>query len=135
VTIIISLSGHFFMFVKDVPPVLPTVGTALGLTATTALALLVGRRLSEKDREYLLISSLLLLTIATGTAMGLVVPREYVVETALSLPRTLDMTSLLLTIHVICATATAAAVPHTLMSHVAAPITYLAVKARRLEKA
>jgi nitrate reductase gamma subunit len=135
VAIITSLFGHFFMFVKEVPPALPKLGTAMGLTATAALALLVAGRLSEKDREYLLISTLLLLTAATGTAMSLAAPREYVVEIALSLPQTLDAASVLLVVHVICATTTAAAVPYTLMSHVATPVAYLAVKSRRLEKA
>ena len=135
VAIITLLFGHFFMFVKEVPPVLLKLGTATGLTATAALALLVAGRLSEKDREYLLISTLLLLTAATGSAMGLAAPREYVVEIALSLPQTLDAAGVLLVVHVFCATVTAAAVPYTLMSHVVTPVAYLAVKSRRLEKA
>jgi hypothetical protein len=135
VAIITSLFGHFFIFIKEVPPVLPKLGTALGLTATVALALLVARRISERDREYLLVSTLLLLTAVTGTAMGVAAPREYVVEAALSLPRTLDVASVLLIVHVLCATAAAVAVPYTLMSHVVTPMTYLAVKSRRLEKA
>ncbi len=55
------------------------------------------------------------------------------VEIALSLKQTLDAAGALVVVHVICATATAAAVP--LTSHVATPVAYLAVKSRRLEKA
>jgi hypothetical protein len=58
--------------------------------------------------------------------------REYVVEIALSLKQTLDAASALV-VHVICATARAAAVP--LISLVVTPVAYLAVKSRRLEKA
>jgi hypothetical protein len=59
--------------------------------------------------------------------------REYVVEIALSLKQTLDAAGALVVVHVICATATAAAVP--LISLVVTPVAYFAVKSRRLEKA
>jgi hypothetical protein len=59
--------------------------------------------------------------------------REYVVEIALSLKQTLDAAGALVVVHVICAAATAAAVP--LISLVATPVAYFAVKSRRLEKA
>ncbi|MCC6031557.1 MAG: hypothetical protein LM566_01415 [Pyrobaculum sp.] len=61
--------------------------------------------------------------------------REYVVEITLSVKQTLDAAGALFVVHVFCATATAAAVPCTLKSHVATPVAYLAVKSRRLEKA
>lgn len=55
------------------------------------------------------------------------------VEIALSLKQTLDAAGALVVVHVICATATAAAVP--LISLVVTPVAYFAVKSRRLEKA
>lgn len=133
--IVTSLLGHLLMFIEEVPQPLPKIGTALGAVATVTLALLAARRFREKDYEYLFISLLLLLTAATGAAIGLAAPREYVVEIALSLPQTLNAASVLLAVHVFCATVTAAAVPYTLMSHVVTPVAYLAVKSRRLEKA
>ncbi len=53
-------------------------------------------------------------------------------EIALSLKQTLDAGALAV-VHVICATAMAAAVP--LISLVATPVAHFAVKSRRLEKA
>jgi nitrate reductase gamma subunit len=134
IAIITSLLGHLLMFVEGVPPPLSETGTALGAVATVTLALLVARRIREKDYEYLFISLLLLLTAATGTAMGLVAEREHVVKAALFFPQSLTLADLLLVAHAVSATAAAAAVPYTLMSHVAAPMAYLMAKLRKPEK-
>jgi len=132
--IVTSLLGHFLMFIEEVPPPRPKIGTALGAVATATLALLAARRVREKDYEYLFISLLLLLTAATGTAMGLIAEREHVVKAALFFPQSLTLADLLLVTHVASATAAAAAVPYTLMSHVAAPMAYLMAKLRKTEK-
>jgi len=132
--IVTSLLGHFLMFVEEVPPPLSEIGTAPGAVATATLALLAARRIREKDYEYLYISLLLLLTAATGTAMGLVAEREHVVKAALFFPQSFTLADLLLVAHAAFATVAAAAVPYTLMSHVAAPMAYLMAKLRKTEE-
>jgi len=132
--IVTSLLGHLLMFIEEVPQPLPKIGTALGAVAAATLALLAARRFREKDYEYLFISLLLLLTAATGTAMGLIAEREHVVKAALGFPQSLTLADLLLVTHVVSATAAAVAVPYTLMSHVAAPMAYLMAKLRKTEK-
>lgn len=128
IAIITSLMGHLFIFVKDVPTTLSKAGMAIGLVALASLIALIVRRIFTGD--VLAVSLLALATVLTGTMLGFVAPRDYLVEKALSMPTSFDLATALLLIHVACASALAAALPITSMCHITAVITYFVYKLR-----
>lgn len=124
--IVTSLLGHLFIFIKEVPPYLPKVGTALGFLCTVALLTGLLSRLQRGSFATILT----LATAVTGTLMGLTAPRDYLISAAVVFPNSLDLPTALLVFHVVCATALAASLAWTSASHITAPVAYLYIKAR-----
>lgn len=130
-SLIISLFGHFFIFVERVPPVLPKIGTLIGAVSLAALLALVVVEARRRGLEYLLVTLLTVVVVFTGVAMGVIAPREYLISAALSMPQRLDAATALLAAHVISASLLAALIPFTLLSHLTAPLVYIYIRARR----
>ncbi|ABP51690.1 hypothetical protein Pars_2144 [Pyrobaculum arsenaticum DSM 13514] len=129
ISIITSLFGHLFIFVKNVDPLLPKIGTAVGITAFVFLSFLIATR-KERDKGYLFVSLLTLSCAISGVFQGLVAPRQYLVEMALTYPREINLASTLLVFHVLCASILAISLPKAMTSHVTSPILFLVLKIR-----
>ena len=129
ISIITSLFGHFFIFVKNVNPLLPKIGTAVGIAAFASLIFLTATR-KERDKGYLFVSLLTLACIVSGVLQGLVAPRQYLVEMALTYPREINLASTLLVLHVLCASISAISLPKAMTSHIISPILFLVLKIR-----
>ncbi|ACB40016.1 hypothetical protein [Pyrobaculum neutrophilum] len=117
-----SLGGHLFLLVEEVPPLLPRVGTAVGLAALALLAVLAAARGVRRAPVF----ASALATVATGVAMGLAAPREELVKLAWSWPASPSAAGLLLAVHVASASALALSLAYT--CHISAPAVYLAAR-------
>ncbi|MEZ0318942.1 MAG: hypothetical protein ABWK05_02975 [Pyrobaculum sp.] len=126
--LITSLTGHLFIFMPA-PGRLAVAGTAAGLAAAvTATALAVYRLRGSAQRALALTTTIIV--VWSGVAMSATGRREVFITWAFSPPPLSGFFETLFYIHVSSACVLAALVPFTLMSHITAPVSYLATKLR-----